>query len=197
MRYPRWFPYPGSWLKALILCVSLIPLTIFFEVTQKSVSYVLGIKYVIDFLLGIATRSTHSYSTYVYRHWDYDNLGRIWLWLIITGVVVPIFAFSYVYQWLWSTPSTGPFRKWVEGIWSWLICLVAFIFSGLVLFIRHDGFPSDLAISGEDKILVPVVFLITAAYLYQFRALVKELWDAMGAFIKRIRAAIKHWFDTV
>lgn len=178
MSYPRWFPYPGSWLKSLVLCVSLIPVRIFFLVTEPSVSYVLGIDYFVTY------------------DWSNNHSWRFWTWFVVIGIFVPIVVLSHVYQLLWGNSSTR-LKMWLEGFLSWLICIISVIVCVLVLFIRYDGFPSDLTFFSKDETAITIVFFISAAYLFQIRALVKELWVAIDALIKRSWAAIKHWLDTV
>lgn len=121
MIYPRWFPYPGSWLRALILVVSLIPLIAVLRITNYSILGFLGFKW------------------YWYRGLDF------WLWFGIKGVIAPIVFFSLIHHLIWGEdvpklPFWMPTTKsWLQGFWDWFVCVSALLLCMGIEYIRYDG----------------------------------------------------------
>lgn len=155
MRYPFWFPYPSCWLKALVLTVSLIPLTIFLRLFGKSTLYALAIfTNVPDWRWGIA--------------------------LALVGCIIPIFILGHIYQLLWGEPSKklplwipAP-KSWAEGLWMWFVigAAIAILFLGFLMW--YDFNPPKRMPDELGNVLTGG-FLAIAAYLYHVRELTQRL----------------------
>jgi hypothetical protein len=154
MLYPYWFPFPSCWLKALILEVSLIPLRIILSIVGESAFNALEVG------------------------WHSDP-WRFWMWIVIAGVIAPIFVLGHIYQWLWGEPNRHlpkwmpSLKSWLEGLWSWFVCLITLAILLVVMFIWYDGYlPKTL--SDEEANFLGIGFLIMAAYFYHFRVLMQQ-----------------------
>ncbi|MGL5874213.1 MAG: hypothetical protein ACRC2R_17900 [Xenococcaceae cyanobacterium] len=157
MRYPLYFPFPSCWLKALILTVSLIPLTIFFRLFGKSTLYALVI---------FSERSGWQFLT----------------WFAIVGCIVPIFILGHIYQFLWGEPPRklpkwipSP-KSWVEGLWMWIVGIIAIAIPVLGFLAWHD-FNPPYPLSDREGQILTIAFLVVSAYLYHVRVLVKRIFS--------------------
>lgn len=173
MKYPIWFPYPKSWLRTIILLLSLA---------------------VIVFLIRVVGRITiTSLSTSALFIDDPNFLDWAFLvWLIFTLIVLPIFIWSHINQFLWSDPNPK-LPKWIpnweslgEGIWSWGVSIVGIVIGFLMI---EEFYPSDLSsqeLSEAGKNVVAVSWLFTSAYLYHFRWLIAQKINQANQPKKRI-----------
>jgi hypothetical protein len=159
MRYPHWFPFPSCWLKALILEVSLIPLHIILRMVGESFFNALEV-------------ALHS------------DPWRFRMWVAIAFGITPIFVLSHIYQFLWgsppkSLPSWIPSpRSWIEGIWMWVVCVLAFAISLFAFLTRYDlRIPVYLSPKEQEFMsnFMVISFLIVSAYLYHLRALIQKM----------------------
>jgi hypothetical protein len=162
MRYPLWFPFPSCWLKAMILEVSMIPLTIVLRVVGESAFNALEVAW-------------------------HDDRWRFWTWVAIAGCLTPVFVLSHMYQLLWGEPSSSlpkwipAARSWVEGFWMWFVCVAAIAISGSILFFAHlvkYDFKPPLYQSKEEiefmGNLMAIGFFIISAYWYHARELTQR-----------------------
>ncbi len=165
MKYPVWFPYPSCWLKTLILSFSL--------------SFVI-------FLLRITGRISLRALNIVFAE-DYEYLVWVALgWLIIFGVILPIFLFSHVYQFLWSDRNPR-FPVWLpnwfslgEGIWSWQVTIIGLVV-GLFMIVEFSPGSSFYDIDPEltkTQLKIGVIsWFFTSAYLHHMRLLLGKMFD--------------------
>jgi hypothetical protein len=167
MRYPLWFPFPSCWLKALILEVSLIPLSIILRVVGESAFNALEVAW-------------------------HDDRWRFWMWIAIAACLTPIFVLSHIHQFLWgeplrSLPKWFPSpRSWIEGVWMWLVCLVAFTIPLFAFLTRYDlKIPVYLSPSEQELMsnFMSIGFFIVSAYLYHLRAILQKMLPKLGSTV--------------
>lgn len=158
MRYPAWLPYPSCWFKAILLILSVFPLAIAYWIADRA--------YFVSWL------------AWELRYGSSDWWA--WAWLVIFCLLVPIFVFGHIYQFLWGEPSKHlpwwipSLRSWLEGLWDWWVLvtsIVTWVFF-IVVFVcklnppRH---PSEL----EQQIFC-WGFPTLIAYFYHFRLLTER-----------------------
>lgn len=160
MSYPKWFPRPKSWLQALVLMISMIPIMLIMRITIVP----------FNFLASLFIQEP-SY--------------RAFTWLAITGVLIPIFLLSHVHQWLWGERNPK-FPKWIpslrslgEGAYSWLVlflCL-AIALSSTVTLHPNNYYQLEEQLEREAKIFF-FSFIVISAYAYHLKSLISAKFQA-------------------
>ena len=161
-QWPAWFPYPSSWLRALGLVLLLIGVIAILRIMVYWGFPVLRILSVLQ-----------------------EDPTPVIAFLIAVGFVVPIMLISYVHHILFgksrsSLPRWLPTPKslWV-GFYGWVVINLSTVVSfGLVIpFIDTYGFRYEWRYSGfteTEATWLSVIWLITAAYLYQIEFLIQR-----------------------
>ncbi|MCU0569848.1 MAG: hypothetical protein MUF49_25150 [Oculatellaceae cyanobacterium Prado106] len=169
MKYPKWFPYPSSWLNALLLA-GLI-----------SVS-----GYITEDLYGDILQKTF-------------YAGRIDLLMLIVAIALlsPILIITFVHHWIHlllsryapdlQAPEIGQVKgfmptlfSWWEGILGWSTMALSGLFTlvvGLILYITLGVGLSQWQLVESDRpaqIFAAVTWLTSAAYLYHCSYLVEQ-----------------------
>jgi len=113
---------------------------------------------------------------------------RAFIWLAITGVLIPIFLLSHVHQWLWGERNPK-FPKWIpslrslgEGAYSWLVlflCL-AIALSSTVTLHPNNYYQLEEQLEREAKIFF-FSFIVISAYAYHLKSLIGAKFQAKRA----------------
>jgi hypothetical protein len=113
MRYPNWFPRPKSWLQAIVLLLSLIPI----------VFAIMGISLVATPTLLFAEHPIFNYFIVA---------------IAIAFLVIPLWIFAHIHQFLWGEPNQK-FPKWIPSLRSWgeaIFAAVMIITSALLILLK-------------------------------------------------------------
>lgn len=165
MRWPFWFPYPSSWLRALVLHVALVPIAailgkITFFLTMLPVGSLGAI---------LSNGSGPDDGT--------DTLIMLWVTLFVG--IVPIYFFAQADRLLWNRDTTEKmsviphWRNVLEGafVWTlffWGMFVIAFL---LMDYLREGRFYGSGLFSHRVKVAYIWVF-IHSAFGFQVRFLI-------------------------
>ena len=163
MKYPAWFPYPNSWLRAIILLISFIPICVICGVVFKicGVSLFLPLMILEDKI-------------------PQGILVAVIILALSLGALFPIYLLANLDKMLWGKSKANfpawfpPPKSWLEGFISLLIFLLAIFFT-VVLFVDFiDLNESNTYYSTYSSKEVPagamtITWTILSAYMYQLR----------------------------
>jgi hypothetical protein len=154
MKYPAWFPFPQSWLRAAILFLSLLP--------------IMFIWWIFAPILELPSRLEIQRSKLA--------LDILAYWFLILGVLAPVAINAWIDLWVWNKPNPERrflrwfprWNSWLEGGYAWLgflLCLVLVFGVDLVL---TDAWQNVYYFEERAKVLMAIVFII-CAYWFQLR----------------------------
>lgn len=154
MKYPVWLPYPSCWLRALILFICMVPITIALYV-----------------LKGFGKLSLF-FSLVVFE----DISWILWILLVLINLI-PIYILANIDQFLWGDPNPK-FPDWlpnsaslIEGTLAWIIMIFSMLMTFALLCDDLDRCSVNRYSSQYNHLIqaAPIVWIIMAAYLYHLR----------------------------
>lgn len=167
MKYPGWFPVPQSWLRAAILCLSLIPCLYLWWIFAPILKIPGRL---------VARRSPPALEL---------AQGILFYWFLILGVLAPIAINVVIDRCIWHKPRPkqrflrwlpGPIC-WLEGVYGWLGFLVC---CGVVLFFDMVLTDDWRGVYLEDRVgpLMGLVFVL-CAYWFELRHRFGAWWGKL------------------
>lgn len=171
MKYPRWFPYPSSWLDAILLTL-----------------LTAGIIRVIEVVLKVGAISSYALEDM-----------KPFLFCLFIALLSPIPIIAWVHHLIHLLLSKGAPKlqnsemantkglfpsllSWWEGLWSWTVMTLSFItiMAAILLTYKLFNFDPQIYIQGsidrykQFELFIFSVWLLTSAYLYQIAHLVEQ-----------------------
>ncbi|WP_204101916.1 MULTISPECIES: hypothetical protein [Spirulina sp. CCY15215] len=164
MRYPKWFPYPSCWVRAIVL-----------DLSSMAVVLASMLAFIVTAMPVGMTGSMLDASKE-----DASNPLLVAYFLLI-GFVLPVVTLSFIDRFVWNRPKAGELfiprlKSWLDGIFAYVVTLgVAFLVAVIfALFVCDSRYKCR---SPETRVWMSVVFTIGLAYVYQGRFLVVQWWQ--------------------
>lgn len=169
MKYPKWFPYPSAWLNAILL-----------GLLTGLAGYVMRV----FFWAGIGAMAMTE---------DPEPVVLLSALALLSPIVVIAIVHHCIHLLLSrlapkiQAPEIGKITglfpglfSWWEGLWSWTVMMTGILVTFIIALLTYEHFDivldSYTTKSDEERFIsfLSFVFLVFAAYLYQFAYLIEQ-----------------------
>ncbi|NJR61885.1 MAG: hypothetical protein HC769_25485 [Cyanobacteria bacterium CRU_2_1] len=171
MKYPKWFPYPSSWLNAILLAF-LTGLVGY--VMQGLIWTGFGMSVMVDAPEPVIIMSVVAILSPIVVIAAVHHIIHLFLTQFAPKLQAPEIG-----------KTTGLFPglfSWWEGLWSWMTMMVSILMCLIIMILAHEGFNVSFdknSVNSEVDIerlsgFLGCIWLTITAYLYQFTYLAEQ-----------------------